>query len=235
MAAALAAVLFVWRTFGAAHPFVPPSLFGNRQYVAAATVAFLSMFANVCVLVCVPLLVVAANGLSTGAAGLVLMPGGVAVAVLSPVAGLLSDRVGVRWPVMAGLAVMGLSTLSVSTLAAGASPLLVSAGILGVGVGFAFVITTVTNAAAGALAGEQVGVGLGIFQGAQFLGAGTSPALIGALLAARREAEADSINPLYVLDAAPFSDAFLAITAAVALACIAALGLRGGQQKSAKG
>jgi predicted MFS family arabinose efflux permease len=233
LGAALAASLLVWRTVSAAHPFVPPSLFENRGYVAAVVVAFFAMFANVSALVLVPLLVVAANGLSTGAAGLVLTPGGVAVAILSPVAGRLSDRVGANVPVVTGLVVMGLSTLFLSTFAAGASPLLVSMGILGMGAGFAFTNSPANNAAAGALAGEQVGVGLGIFHGALFLGAGTGPTVIGAVLSARKESAADALNPLYVLDAAPFSDAFLAMTVAVILAVVAALGLRSGRQDDA--
>jgi EmrB/QacA subfamily drug resistance transporter len=232
-AAALAASLLVWRTVSAVHPFVPPSLFENRSYVAAVVVAFFAMFANVSALVLVPLLVVAANGLSTGAAGLVLTPGGVVVAILSPVAGRLSDRVGAKVPVVAGLAVMGLSTLFLSTFAAGASPLLVSMGILGMGAGFAFTNSPANNAAAGTLAGEQVGVGLGIFHTALFLGAGTGPAVIGALLSARKEFAADALNPLYVLDTAPFSDAFLAMTVTVTLAVVVALGLQGTCQDNA--
>jgi MFS transporter, DHA2 family, metal-tetracycline-proton antiporter len=117
---------------------------------------------------------------------------------------------------------MGLSTLFVSTLAAGASPLLVSAGILGVGTGFAFANAPANNAAASALAGEQVGAGLGIFQGPLFLGAGSGPAIIGALLAARKEAGSEAINPLYNLDVALFSDAFLATAVAMILALAAA-------------
>ena len=231
--AALAASLLVWRTVSAVHPFVPPSLFGNRGYVAAMVVAFFAMFANVSALILVPLLVVEANGLSTGTAGLVLTPGGVAVAVLSPMAGRLSDRVGAKLPVIAGLAVMGLSTLFVSTFATGASPLLVSMGILGMGAGFAFTNSPANNAAASALAGKEVGVGLGIFHVALFLGAGTGPAVIGAVLSARKEFATDALNPLYVLNAAPFSDAFLAMTVSVVLALVAALGLRGARQDDA--
>jgi hypothetical protein len=125
---------------------------------------------------------------------------------------------------------MGLSTLFLSTFAAGASPLLVCVGILGVGVGFAFAHSPAINAGASALAGEQVGVGLGIFQGVLFLGAGTGPAVIGALLAARKEAGSGAINPLSSLDAAPFSDAFLAMAFAVILALVVTPGLRGSSQ-----
>lgn len=234
LGALVAAALFGWRTVGAEYPFVPPALFANRTYVSAVLVMFFAMLTNLAALVFVPVLVVGANGLSPGAGSLVMVPGGVAVATLSPVAGSLSNRVGTKALVLTGLAVMGVSTLFISTFAAGAAPVLASAGILGVGVGFAFVVTTTTNAAAGALPGEQVGVGLGIFQGAQFLGAGTGPALIGALVAARREADAGSINPLYVLDASAFSDAFLAMTVAAILALVAALGLSSGRRDDAR-
>jgi DHA2 family metal-tetracycline-proton antiporter-like MFS transporter/DHA2 family florfenicol/chloramphenicol resistance protein-like MFS transporter len=62
-------------------------------------------------------------------AGLVLTPGAVALAILSPMTGRLSDRVGVKAPIFAGLAIMALSILFMSTFA-GASPVLIAAGIL---------------------------------------------------------------------------------------------------------
>ena len=122
------------------------------------------------------------------AAGLVLTPGAVAQAILSPVAGRLSDRVGVRLPVLVGLGIMALSVLFISTFA-GASPELIAAGILGVGTGFAFIQSPANNAAANSLPEEEVGGGMGIFAGAFFLGSGTGPALIGAFLAAREESD----------------------------------------------
>ena len=217
---------FVRRINGAPHPFVSPELFENRPYVAAVLVGFLAMLANLSALVFVPLLLVEVNGLSLAAAGLVLTPGAVAQAILSPVAGRLSDRVGVRLPVLVGLGIMALSVLFISTFA-GASPELIAAGILGVGTGFAFIQSPANNAAANSLPEEEVGGGMGIFAGAFFLGSGTGPALIGAFLAAREESGSAAINPLYTLDAAPFSDAFLAIVPALILALIAASGLRG--------
>jgi MFS transporter, DHA2 family, metal-tetracycline-proton antiporter len=226
LGAALALAGFVWRIKRVPHPFVSPVLFKNRAYVAAVLVGFFSMLANISALVFVPLLVVEVNGLSPGAAGLVLTPGAVALAILSPLTGRLSDRVGVRPLIVAGLMIMGLSALFISTFA-GASPVLIVVGILGVGIGFAFIQSPANNAAAGALPDEEVGGGMGIFAGTFFLGAGTGPALIGAFLAAREEAGSDAINPLYALHAAPFSDAFLGMALALIIALIAALGLRG--------
>jgi predicted MFS family arabinose efflux permease len=168
----LALAGFVWRIDEAPHPFVSPALFKNRPYVAAMGVGFFSMLANLSALVFVPLLLIGVNGLSPGAAGLVLTPGAVALAILSPLTGRLSDRIGVRTPIVTGLVIMMLSMLLVSTFA-GASPVLISAGILGVGTGFAFIQSPANNAAAGALTNEEVGGGMGIFAGASFLGTGT--------------------------------------------------------------
>src|SRR5215210_4964961 len=164
LGAALALAGFVWRINGVPHPFVSPALFKNRAYVAAVLVGFFSMLANLSALVFVPLLVVEANGLSPSAVGLVLTPGAAALAILSPLTGRLSDRVGVRLPIVAGLVIMGFSALFISTFA-GASPVLIAAGILGVGAGFAFIQSPANNAAANSLPEEEVGGGMGIFAG----------------------------------------------------------------------
>jgi len=66
---------------------------------------------------------------------------------------------------------------------------------------------------------------MGLLQGTLYLGAGTGAGMIGVLLSARREAE-NGWNPLYMLEAVSYSDAFLAATAAVLVAMGAAFGLR---------
>ena len=234
LGAALALAAFARRINRVRHPFVSPALFTNRPYVAAVIVGFFSMLANLSILVFVPLLLVEVNGLSLAAAGLVLTPGAVALATLSPLSGRLSDRVGARPVLAAGLVIMLLSAVFLSTFA-GASQVLVAAGMLGVGAGFAFIQSPANNAAANALPGEEVGAGMGIFAGAFFLGSGTGPALIGAFLAAREESGAGAMNPLYALDAAPFSDAFLATVPPLGIALIAALVLRGSSEAMERG
>lgn len=221
----VALVGFIWRIVTAENPFVPPVLFNNKDYVNTVIIAFFSMFAYIAVLVFVPLLVIEVNGLSSGQAGMILLPGSVAVAILSPFVGRLSDRFGDKRLIITGMTLMGLSTLFLSTYASGASPLLVSVGVLGVGIAFAFTNSPANNAAVSALDADKVGVGMGIFQGALYLGAGTGAGMIGALLSARRDAT-EPINPLYRLDAISYSDAFLAATGAILIALIAGLGLK---------
>lgn len=231
--AALSAAGFALRITSISDPFVSPALFENRAYVAAVVVGFFCMMTNVSSLVFVPLLVSKVNGLSPGAAGLVLTPGAVALAILSPTAGRLSDKIGARVLILSGLTVMLVSVLSISTFGAGGSAVMVALGMLGIGSGFALVNSPNINAAAAALPDDEVGAGLGIFNGLFFLGGGTGPAVVGAFLAARREAGNDALNPFYALHAAPFSDAFLALVPALLISLIAALWLRSNIEKEA--
>jgi DHA2 family metal-tetracycline-proton antiporter-like MFS transporter/DHA2 family florfenicol/chloramphenicol resistance protein-like MFS transporter len=224
--AALSALLFAWRIRRAQEPFVSPALFRNGPFLAGAAVGFFAMFANLSGLVLLPFLLSSVNGLPSIQIGLALVPGAVALAVLSPLAGRLSDRLGPRAPIYAGLSVMLLSVLFLSSYAAGASATLVALGMLGIGTGFAGVNSPTANATAAALRIGETGTGLGIYQMLFFLGGGFGPAITGAFLAARREARAGALNPLYSLDAPPFSDTFLLIAVALLLAFLASLRLQ---------
>ncbi|UJW32716.1 MFS transporter [Saccharothrix sp. AJ9571] len=225
--AIVALALFGRRTVRVAQPFVPPALFTNRVYRVAVVVAFLAMLVNLGGLVFVPLLVVDVNGLSPGAGALVMIPAGIAVALLSPLIGRITDRVGTRPLVLTGLAVMGLFSLFLATFTGSDSVLPAAAGILGLSAGFISVLTPIISAAAGALPADQVGVGMGILQGAQFLGAGTGPALFGVLVTARQQSGSSALNPWFTShEGAAFSDVFLAMAVIVLLTLVVAFRMR---------
>jgi len=207
-------------------PFVSPTLFRNRAFLATAAVGFFMMFANLGSLVIAPLMLSEENGLSAAGIGLVLAPGAVVVAVLSPLAGRLSDRFGPRALVRTGLVFMMASILFISAYAAGAGPLWATIGLLGQGIAFAAVNSPNANAATATLSPEESGVGLGIYQMIFFLGGGFGPAVAATFLAFRHEAGSGALNPLYTLDAAPFSDAFLLVSAAAIVAFAASFGLQ---------
>ncbi|WP_116101169.1 hypothetical protein [Amycolatopsis thermalba] len=98
--------------------------------------------------------------------------------------------------------------------------------------------TPIISAAASALPAEQTGAGLGILHDAQFLGAGTGPALFGVLVTAWQHSGGGAVNPLFAGPAgAAFSDAFLAMAVVAVLALIVAFRMRptasvGGGQSS---
>lgn len=226
LAALISIVLFAWRTASAAEPFVPPQLFANRVYRATVGVAFLAMLVNLGALVFVPLLLVDVNGLTPGEGALVMIPAGLAVAVLSPLVGRIADRIGTQPLVLAGLMAMGVAAAFLSSFAGGGS-IHAGLGILGLSIGFILVMTPLISAAAEALPPDQVGIGMGLLQGAQFLGAGAGPALFGALLTARQVSGSAALNPLFAgPQGAAYSDAFLAMACVVVLALIVASRMR---------
>jgi hypothetical protein len=187
----------------------------------AVLVGFLAMLANLSTFVLTPLLLIGENGLSAGAGP---HPRGCRTGPPLPFERPTLRQGRREAPITAGLAAMLLSLLFISTLAAGA----VAVGVLSLTTGIALGHPPLTNAAAGSLPEEEVGGGIGIFQGLLFLGGGTGRALTGAFLAAREEAGAEAINPAYDLDATAFSDVFLALGLAPAVALIAVAGLRAG-------
>lgn len=225
--AVAALALFGWRNARVTQPFVPPALFAERNYRTAVVVVFLAMVVNLGGLVFVPLQVVEINGLTPGEGALVMIPAGLAVAVLSPVIGRLAARVGARSLTLTGLTLMGLFSLFLSVFAGSTSVIPAAVGVLGLGLGFILVVTTLIGAAAGALPPERTGAGLGILQGAQFLGAGAGPALFGVLLSAQLESGHAAINPFWSGRAgAAYSDVFLAMAGVVVLTLLAAWRMR---------
>ena len=226
--AVFTAIAFSARIRSASEPFASPELFRNRTFLAASLVALLAQFAYIGGgLFLTPLLLVGQSGLSALSAGLVLAPSAIAVAVLSPLAGRLSDRVGPRTVLLFSLTVLLFGTLFISSYAVGAPAYVLSLGLLVMGIACAGVTSPTANAASSTLSEETAGVSLGIYQLFFFLGTGAGTAILGAFLAARRTAGAEAIDPLYSLtsSAAPFSDAFLLASLAVLLALTAALGI----------
>ncbi|MGI9049322.1 MAG: MFS transporter, partial [Rubrobacteraceae bacterium] len=220
--AVLSGVSFVRRITRVEEPFVAPEILRNRSFLAAASVGFLAQFANLCALFLVPLLLSRVAGVSSLTIGLVFVPGAIVVAILSPLAGRLSDRLGFRVMILSGLSIMLISHLFISTFGAGGAVLPVTIGMTTLGLGFAALNSPTANAASATLSPERAGVGLGVYQLCFFLGAGFAPAISGVFLALREGSKGAAINPLFVLhSSAAFSDAFLVGPAALVFAFIA--------------
>lgn len=221
--AALAAVLlaagFVVRIRRTPRPFVPPALLTHGPFVNAVGVGFLAMFGYLGTILLVPLLIATVNGLGVGQVGLVLLPGALAVAVLSSPAGRLSDRLGPRRLVGIGLGILVAAALTLST-AAGGSAFVLSGVTFALGVGLASITSPLINAVAAAVPSEHAGVGLGLYQGAFFLGGGTGAAVLGTVLAARTGAGSGSWNPLHDGAGGAFSDALLVVGGVLVVAIL---------------
>jgi len=101
----------------------------------AALLAFLSNHAQFAVWLLVPFFLIGPLGLSPTVGGLVFALTPLANALVAPLGGVLTDRVGARGPLACGLALEAAGLLAIATLTAGTSLVLVGVAMALVGLG----------------------------------------------------------------------------------------------------
>lgn len=164
-------------------PFVPPSMLREPRFVRSAVAAACQMFCLTATLVTIPLYLEARFGASAAVAGLVVVALPLAMTLLAPLAGLVTERWSPRWALRCGLVVLGLAELAVAALLGAGAPVgapLVAA-IAAVGAGIAFVQTPAAAGAAGG-AHAAMGAGLGLFNMLRFVGAALGAAAVALVL-----------------------------------------------------
>ena len=198
------------------YPFLPRDLIRNRRYLALAGISFSAMVVSLSTTIALPLLLAQTERLSPREAGLTLLPGALALALLGPVAGRLADRVGGRLPIRIGLLVMLLGGLALSAYT-GASVWTVTALNAVIGAGFAFVNSPLSAMVSLVVPADRLAAGLSINSMSFFLGGSFGTALLSAVLTAR-ERSAQAFNPLHAGRAVGFSDALLVLLAPLLVA-----------------
>jgi DHA2 family metal-tetracycline-proton antiporter-like MFS transporter len=213
-------LLLAWRVRTVDEPLFPPRLFVNAGFAAAAAIGFGAQLVNVTSNVLIPLLAARFGGLSSGEIALVLTPGPLTAAVVSPLAGRPGDRFGPKPLIVTGLTIIFGAMLWLSATATGDKPVLLAIGILLLGVGFGAVNAPLIDVATHALDRREIGTGIGIYQGCYFIGGAVGPAFVGPFLDWRAAGTAPVINPLHIGTVVPaYSDAFV-LVAAVALCAL---------------
>ncbi|KKO52435.1 DHA2 family efflux MFS transporter permease subunit [Paenibacillus sp. DMB20] len=107
---AVSLLLFTWRQLTLEQPLLDLRVFKHRIFRLSAMIMIVVMMAMFSAMMLLPIFLQNAMGYSSFQAGLVMLPGGLVMGVMSPVTGRLFDRFGAKW-----LAVIGL-TLIANTL-----------------------------------------------------------------------------------------------------------------------
>ena len=183
-AAGLAA--FVWLELRQRAPMLDVSLFSNGTFAGANLVALLVTFSMFGVFFFMSLYVQQILGYSPVQAGAIFLPMTIMIILVAPVAGKLSDRLGSRWLMTAGMTLTGVSLLLFSRLGLGSGFWDLLPGLAVGGLGMATTMTPMTAAALGAVPVEKAGVGSGVLNTFRQVGGALGIAVMGAILTARQ-------------------------------------------------
>lgn len=170
-AIALAALagFFVLERRGPA-PMVDLSLFRSRVFVSAVLSALLNYIAVYGILFLLPFYLMQGRGLSPAEAGLVLTAQPIVMAVVAPISGAASDRIGTRWPAIVGMAVMAVGLSLLSRVGVSTPMAEVALGLAVVGLGTGVFISPNNSALMGSAPREAQGVAGGILATARNVG-----------------------------------------------------------------
>jgi EmrB/QacA subfamily drug resistance transporter len=171
-------------------PMLDLTLFRNGTFAGANLVAILVTLAMFGIFVFFPIYMQTFRGWSPIQSGAALLPWTLMVVIFAPIAGKLSDRVGSRWLMAAGMTVVAICCLILSTVTVRSSFLHMLPGFVLGGVGMAFVMTPMSAAVMGAAPVEKAGVASGVLNTFRQVGVALGIAIMGAIITNRAAAAA---------------------------------------------
>jgi predicted MFS family arabinose efflux permease len=151
-------------------PMLNLKLFTNRVYAGASVVAFIFGAGIYGSTFRIPLFVQTIQGYTPTRAGLLLMPAGLILAVVFPIAGRLADKMPAYAMVMFGLAVFALSSFLMTGVDTDASFWLFAWWIMLGRIGLGFIMPSLNAGALKALPMSQLGQGSGAINFVRQLG-----------------------------------------------------------------
>ena len=196
LAAGLAALgTFTWWELRIAHPLVDLRIFASRAFSTAAasvTVIFFALFGSLFVLTQYLQLV---HGYSPLSAGLRALPFALAVGAMSPLSPILASRFGTRLIIPAGMALMGLGLLDLSTAGVHTAypPLALAVAIMGAGMGL--VMAPASTTIMTTVPARQAGAGSAINDTIREVGGALGIAIVGSLAAAVYRSQLTQCSP----------------------------------------
>jgi EmrB/QacA subfamily drug resistance transporter len=166
-------------------PMLPLRLFGSRAFSAGNATIFLLNAALTGGVYLMAQFLQVGLGHRPLAAGLGMLPWGVAPFLIGPRAGALVDRIGERPLIASGMAIMTLGLAWISLVAsAHMSYAALAAPMVIAGVGFSLALPAVTKAVVGGVAMQDIGKASGAFSTMRQLGGAFGVALLVAVFAA---------------------------------------------------
>ncbi|TDH59316.1 DHA2 family efflux MFS transporter permease subunit [Dankookia rubra] len=193
--AALAATGFVLWELHTPAPLLNPRVFGNIGFAGAFCVALIygaSIFGSTYL---IPLFVQTIQGYTATRAGLVLMPAGLVMVVVFPIAGRLADRLPAWQPMVAGLLLFACSTWLLRGVDTDVPFWTLALWIMVGRVGLGLTMPSMNAGALRALPPRFLGQGAGAINFARQFGGALGVNLLSILLEQKTELHAQTLTP----------------------------------------
>jgi EmrB/QacA subfamily drug resistance transporter len=176
-------------------PMVDFSFFRSRSFLGSNLVAFVVSFAMLAMFFFMALYMQNILGYSPLQAGLRFLPSTLCVMVVGPIAGRLTDRLGPRNLLVAGLVLVSGALLWQSRLGVHTGYTLLLPGFVGMGIGIALVMSPMSTAAMNAVAVTKAGVASGVLSMSRMVGGTFGVAAMGALVAGLGRSRLEALLP----------------------------------------
>lgn len=112
----VALIVFVWRQWTFEHPILEFRIFRYRMFTLTTIINVLVTMAMYSGMILTPIFMQNVRMFSPLMSGLMMLPGGVIMGIMSPITGRLFDRIGARWLAVVGLAITVLTTYELARL-----------------------------------------------------------------------------------------------------------------------
>jgi len=176
-------------------PMVDFAFFRSRSFLGANLVAFVVSFAMLAMFFFLALYMQNVKGYSPLEAGALFLPSTVMIIITGPIAGRLTDRVGPRQLMVAGLVLVAISLFWQSFLEVDTTyGTLVGAFVL-MGVGMGLTMSPMSTAAMNSVEPAKAGVASGILSMSRMVGGTFGVAALGALVIAVGRSKLDELLP----------------------------------------
>lgn len=119
--AAVSLTLFIHRQYRLKSPMLEFRVFRYRVFTLSTVITILVFMAMFSSMLLLPLYLQNTRGFTPLASGLLIMPGAVAMGVMSPIAGRIFDRIGGRWLGVAGSVLLSITMIRFAGLGASTS------------------------------------------------------------------------------------------------------------------
>jgi EmrB/QacA subfamily drug resistance transporter len=168
-------------------PMLDLSLFRNRSFTASMSSAVLNYICVYSIIFLMPFYLIQGRGLTPSQAGLLLTAQPIVMAIVAPISGTLSDRIGARLPGMTGMGLLAIGLFLLSRLTQASSTSAVALALAVAGLGIGTFISPNSNALMGSAPRHRQGIAAGLLATARnvgmVLGVGLSGAIFTTVLA----------------------------------------------------